>query len=383
MDPILLRPIFRAKYIAEQKNKNKFNQGGLASIKKYATGGLSEGEKTAITLAPFVKALTGAQTKPGESDMSGFARAFGEGLGGLGEAKKTIAAIETATTKSGKGPYRLLTREEVIGTPSIMDKSRTYQVDLSTGKIEPFSGQGQTINIGDKATEYQKKKASKDADYTSKVETAAVDSAKNLEDIKTMKFLASNPDLTFGQFGEFAQSAERLARGFGLTIGQDQSAGELFTKLGGQQVLAGLSNFKGAISNAEREYVASLMPQLSRSREGVQAMLRLQEKLEDRNIKMNDFMQKWLTQNDPDAKGPSFAKDANGDNFYTAQAKFLNANPIFDKGFQNEIVVLSKKVDPQFSKDLVRDTKTNELFIKKTDGTYVPYKIKMKPMYNF
>jgi hypothetical protein len=31
MNEVLLRPIFRAKYIEEQK-KNKFNKGGLASI---------------------------------------------------------------------------------------------------------------------------------------------------------------------------------------------------------------------------------------------------------------------------------------------------------------------------------------------------------------
>jgi hypothetical protein len=93
MNEILLRPIFRAKYIEEQK-KNKFNKGGLASIQKFAEGGLSKGERTAITLAPFVQALTGAQTMPGESEASSFARAFGQGLGGLGQAKKTIAAID-------------------------------------------------------------------------------------------------------------------------------------------------------------------------------------------------------------------------------------------------------------------------------------------------
>jgi len=63
MDDILLRPLFRAKYIAKQKSKNKFNQGGLANIQKFNQGGLSKGERTAITLAPFVKALTGARTE--------------------------------------------------------------------------------------------------------------------------------------------------------------------------------------------------------------------------------------------------------------------------------------------------------------------------------
>jgi hypothetical protein len=94
MDDILLRPIFRSKYVAEQKSKNKFNQGGLANLQKFSEGGLTRGERTAMTLAPFVQALTGAQTRPGETQMSGLARAFGVGLGGLGEAKKNIAVID-------------------------------------------------------------------------------------------------------------------------------------------------------------------------------------------------------------------------------------------------------------------------------------------------
>ena len=93
---ILLRPLFKDKYLATKKIK-KLNKGGIANIQKFNEGGLSgltPGERQAITLAPFVKALTGATTRPGESQMSGFARAFGEGLGGLGAAKKDIAAID-------------------------------------------------------------------------------------------------------------------------------------------------------------------------------------------------------------------------------------------------------------------------------------------------
>jgi hypothetical protein len=382
MNDVLLRPIFRKKYLDEQKSKNKFNKGGLANIQKFQQGGLSVGEKRAIKLAPFVTALTGAQTRPGESELSSLARAFGQGFAGLPEATKSIAAIESVSGKEGKGPFRLLSREEVLANTAIIDKNRTYQEDLSSGKISPVGSSPQTqISIGDKATKYQEKKATKDAEYTTQVETQATTSVNNLDDLNTLMFLSQNPDLTFGQFGEFAAGAEKLARGFGLTFGQDTPAAELFTKLGGSQVLAGLANFKGAISNAEREYVASLMPQLSRSREGVIGMLTMQKKLEERNIKLNDFMQDWLAKNDPENKGPSFARDAQGDNYYRAQAEWLKQNPIFDEDFANQLTILSKKVDPNFSSALIN--KDGKLYLRVGPGEFVPYQIRKKAQYEF
>ena len=135
MNEVLLRPIFRAKYIEEQK-KNKFNKGGLASIQKFAEGGLTKGERTAITLAPFVQALTGAQTMPGESEASSFARAFGQGLGGLGEAKKSIAAIDAAGAKGDK--FRDIGETERInrGLPP-----GTYQENITTGELKNLTKQ--------------------------------------------------------------------------------------------------------------------------------------------------------------------------------------------------------------------------------------------------
>ena len=88
MNDILLRPLFRAKYMAEQITKNRFKKGGLANIQKFQTGGLSQGERTAITLAPFAQALLGAKVMPGESEGSAVARAFGQGVGSIPETKK-------------------------------------------------------------------------------------------------------------------------------------------------------------------------------------------------------------------------------------------------------------------------------------------------------
>lgn len=94
MDKVLLRPIFRKKYLEEQKENNRFRKGGLANIQKFQTGGLSVGERRAIKLQPFVSALLGAQQKPGESQLSSVARAFGKGFEKYPDTLKTLAAID-------------------------------------------------------------------------------------------------------------------------------------------------------------------------------------------------------------------------------------------------------------------------------------------------
>jgi len=64
MDKVLSRPLFRNKYLAEQKAMPT-TKGGIAVL-KLQEGGLSVGERRAIKLQPFVSALMGAQIKPGE-----------------------------------------------------------------------------------------------------------------------------------------------------------------------------------------------------------------------------------------------------------------------------------------------------------------------------
>ena len=156
MNEILLRPIFRAKYIEEQK-KNKFNKGGLASIQKFAEGGLSKGERTAITLAPFVQALTGAQTMPGESQFSSFARAFGQGLGGLGQAKKTIAAIDQVEIDKMKALLKAKEDQDKEGNELAKEFRKTWRdskvvknfEDAQAGYSRVVAGANQNSKAGD------------------------------------------------------------------------------------------------------------------------------------------------------------------------------------------------------------------------------------------
>ena len=275
MDDILLRPLFRAKYIAEQKSKNKFNQGGLANIQKFNQGGLSKGERTAITLAPFVKALTGARTMPGESQMSGFARAFGEGLGGLGEAKKTIAAIEQSRTP--KSNFVVLTEEQRVGEGL---PQGTWKKDLVSGDVENIEKRELFESTLDK--EMQKGLAKK----VISAQEAGSKAAKNQQTLEVVTEVLNNPGMTFGAFANLSEGAQRVFEGigFGSTGATDLTGVEVLRKFAGQKVLSDLGQLKGALSEKELKFIQDLNLSQEMTRESALVLVSLFKKANENDI---------------------------------------------------------------------------------------------------
>jgi hypothetical protein len=271
MNEVLLRPIFRAKYIEEQK-KNKFNKGGLASIQKFAEGGLTKGERTAITLAPFVQALTGAQTMPGESEASSFARAFGQGLGGLGEAKKSIAAIDAAGAKGDK--FRDIGETERInrGLPP-----GTYQENITTGELKNLTKQKLFESTLDK--ELQKGKA----ETIINTQKSGSEAAKNQSTLEIIETVLQNPDMTFGAFANLSEGTQRFFEGlgFGETGFTDLTGVEVLRKFAGQKVLSDLGQLKGALSEKELKFIQDLNISQEMTKEAALMVVSLYKKAND------------------------------------------------------------------------------------------------------
>jgi hypothetical protein len=271
MNEVLLRPIFRAKYIEEQK-KNKFNKGGLASIQKFAEGGLSKGERTAITLAPFVQALTGAQTMPGESEASSFARAFGQGLGGLGEAKKSIAAIDAAGAKGDK--FRDIGETERInrGLPP-----GTYQENITTGELKNLTKQ----KLFESTTEKELGKGK--AETIINTQKSGSEAAKNQSTLEIIETVLQNPDMTFGAFANLSEGTQRFFEGlgFGETGFTDLTGVEVLRKFAGQKVLSDLGQLKGALSEKELKFIQDLNISQEMTKEAALMVVSLYKKAND------------------------------------------------------------------------------------------------------
>jgi len=277
MDDILLRPLFKAKYLTEQKSKNKFNQGGLANIQKFNQGGLSKGERTAITLAPFVKALTGARTMPGESQMSSFSRAFGQGLGGLGEAKKTIAAIDQVNKPKDGSKFVVLTEKQRVGEGL---PQGTWKKDLTTGDVKNIEKQKLFEST------LEKDLAKGLATKILGAQEAGSKAAKNEQTLEIISAVLENPKMTFGAFANLSEGAQRVFEGigFGNTGVTDITGVEVLRKLSGQKILSDLGQLKGALSEKELKFIQDLNLSQEMTRESALVLVSLFKKANENNI---------------------------------------------------------------------------------------------------
>ena len=191
MNKVLLRPLFKKKYIDYLKKTNSFKKGGLASIQKFNVGGLSRAERTNLTLAPFTSALLTAQRRPGESEMSAVARALGRGVGQMGETRKTIAAIEQSMRPEDQ--FKILTKEEIeeeIKKGRNLNPQGTYQKNIATNEIKEITKR-QLF-----ADPFATAKATQDAKKFGDITAAGTKAQENVFTYNILDALAKNPDLT-------------------------------------------------------------------------------------------------------------------------------------------------------------------------------------------
>ena len=346
MDDILLRPIFRSKYVAEQKSKNKFNQGGLANLQKFSEGGLTRGERTAMTLAPFVQALTGAQTRPGESQMSGVARAFGQGMGGLGEAKKNIAVIDQANTPKATGAFTILTEEQRIARKL---PQGTWQRDLTTGKME---------NIEKRqlfADPFDVKMAGNAAEEVKNVRTDYAAALGNKDTLNIIQTILKNPDLKMGQFGKISESAGRFLEGIGFDTNTitDITGAQVLQKIAGQKVLGDLGQLKGALSEKELAFIQGLNTSVADSKEGAILANEMFIRANERAIKLGEIYDSHVSK-----FGSPLKPDDQGKTIAQKRAELFQAYPIYTPDIAARLRgSLSKGKQSKYARDTIVITK--------------------------
>ena len=98
MDKVLTRKLFKDKYLQNvSKNIARFKDGGLASLraKRFYEGGLSEGERTAMLLAPIATQLLTGTRQPGQSQLGAVASNIGAALPQVVKTRLDIDKAET------------------------------------------------------------------------------------------------------------------------------------------------------------------------------------------------------------------------------------------------------------------------------------------------
>tara|TARA_R100001129_G_scaffold143704_3_gene104832 strand:- start:650 stop:1795 length:1146 start_codon:yes stop_codon:yes gene_type:complete len=351
MNEVLMRPLFRKKYLERLKKLNSFNEGGLASIQKFNQGGLSEAERRNITLAPFTAAFLSGQRRPGESEFSAVARALGKGVATIPETKKTIAAIEQSMRPEDQ--FKIMTKEEIAAANAQganLNPKGTFQRNLSTGEIKDLTKRALF------ADPFLTARAGEDAKQYGNVLQAGVTAAEKSNTFKILDALANNPDLTLGQFGNLTKSIENFAEGLGFQTGiTDLAAADVLQRFAGQKVLADLGQLKGALSEKELAFIQSLNVGLDTPRESLLLIVDLYKKANNKAIEKAKLYRDHVAET-----GNPNKPDKNGLTLYQKEAKLAETSFITpeveerlkgltkgfkstDKGFQRQRITASEK----------------------------------------
>lgn len=176
--------------------------------------------------------------------------------------------------------------------------------ETPTGRLTPIGGQ-----FGETSVEALEREVGTAANKTteqefSKSRVAAVESLPELQ--RTKGRISRSLELIEGiQTGGFTNAVKRRAQEiFGVQPADDAE----FAFLAGQQVLDGLSNFTGAISEGERKYLEGLYQDLSRSGFANKAILtrllsEYESRIQDAMLKaessdFDDYMKKLASRDD-------------------------------------------------------------------------------------
>jgi len=260
------------------------------------------------------------------------------------KASKPFAVTNTQT-----GKQELITQAEYRANPDL----------YSPAKKTPLMAAGETEEQKEIGKAFGKK-------FTT-INSAAESAIKNQSNIATIETLIQQPDLKTGYFGELRTSAGKLASEFGLNFDfQNVGAAEVLSATTGKLVLEGLSNFKGSISDGERQFVKDINPGLNMSKEGISANISLQKKGNEITLKYNEEANDWVERNG----GLSKKDKVSGKSWSQFTSNFHKENPLISDDERKTLSTLSKNYDQEFLEGNNVKTINGKRYIKIGDQIY-------------
>jgi hypothetical protein len=260
---------------------------------------------------------------------------------------KATKPFAVTNTKTGK--QELITQAQYRANPDL----------YSPAKKTPLMAAGETEEQKEIGKTFGKK-------FTS-INESAESAIKNQSNIATIETLIQQPDLKTGYFGELRTSAGKLASEFGLNFDfQNVGAAEVLSATTGKLVLEGLSNFKGSISDGERQFVKDINPGLNMSKEGIAANIALQKKGNEITLRYNEEANDWVERNG----GLSKKDKVSGKSWSQFTSNFHKENPLISDDERKTLSTLSKNYDQEFLEGNNVKTINGKRYIKIGDQIY-------------
>jgi hypothetical protein len=294
----------------------------------------SEGERQTMLLAPVISELLTGTRQPGQSQLGAVASGVGRAVPKVVETSMMMKKLEN----------------ERLGDIAKLSKTNAQ-------RISPL----------------QKAIAGKEANFYADTMESARNADNAFGDLDLIEKMVKNPNLTVGQFGPLATRVATFAQGVGLTGTakeiQDLKAEAILKNVGGNIVMDSFAKFKGAISDADREFITSINPSSKMTAEQILGIVEVKRRLAERNKEYANLMQQWVATN-PDLPTLSSKDPKTGKSFYDVSNEYLKSKPIFNPELEKKLEDVKPK---SVYSENIKNYKGQDYYLNKSDGQW--YKI--------
>jgi len=379
MDKVLTRKLFKDKYLQTVSKKvSHFKDGGLAGLKNQLEQYAPKGEFLAYINkkeANVLKALGGSgkiiketgipsfQVDYTKDDSSSIANEILTGLQGTTDQKKVqelignkdiypiysegerqaillapvISELLTGTRQPGQSQLGAVASGVGKAVPKVVESSMMMK-KLENERLSDIAKLSKTT--GTVTSPLQKAIAGKEANFYADTMEAARNAENAFGDLDLIEKMVKNPNLTVGQFGPLATRVATFAQGVGLKGTADEiqnlKAEAILKNISGNIVMDSFGKFKGAISDADREFIQSINPSSKMTAEQILGIVEVKRRAAERNKEYANLMQQWIAAN-PDLPTLSSKDPKTGKSFYDVSNEYIKANPIVNDKFEKKL----------------------------------------------
>ena len=254
------------------------------------------------------------------------------------------------------------TAKEILG--GAYNPNLFYQRNKKNNKVEVAGKLNKEIIKEDKnfyQQEFDKNQGKADVKLVSDAETAFSNANKLQTTLDTLNILANTSDeeLRTGPFGELRTSITQIGKEFGLDLDfQNVPLAELLRTVGGKVAIDSLQQFKGAISNRELDFVRSINPGLSMSKDGIKLQLSLLGRTNEINKRY------YIEVVAPFVKANGGLRGTlDGKTFAELQTIFHQNNPVVTPELENQIAAVQGNIDDKYKENIVQQDGKNYIVI--------------------
>jgi len=214
---------------------------------------------------------------------------------------------------------------------------KDYQKNLTTNKIEKIDKESPKMFEGAESKAIGEVFGQQYADITNKANTAyqSIDTLNNLE-----FFINQVDPKDMGSLSEFNLETTKLLNklGFDTDLTGNVTYSEAIRSVGGDLVVGALANFKGAISDAEREFLERITPGLGMTQEGALTLIKLQKAGANRSLDIDALKNDFYNE-----VGSLSGKNNKGKTFNQVLSDYYNENPLLNEDLKKEIEAISQQ----------------------------------------